>query len=95
MKQEIEYVCLDQVNGCEFGLVINQEMSNTQPAVEIVVLNHELRMARTIGNVNSVKEGINEVVDCIQRGFSINGLHFPSLSNYSLSKDLLAECISI
>lgn len=95
MREEIEYLCLDEVNGCEFGLVINQVRNDALPDVEIVVLNHDLRMARTIGNVTSVEDGMNEVVDCIQRGFSINGLHFSPLSNYSLSKDLMAECISI
>lgn len=92
MKKKIDYIFLDDVNGFEFGLVTHERKKDT---VEMIVIHHESTMVRTIGYVDSVEEALIESIDCIQRGFVIQGLCFEGQINYSLPTNMFAESISV
>lgn len=81
MKTEIDYKCLDEINGFEFGLILHKE--ELQP-FEVVVIHHEACMVRTIECTNDLNSALEIAKQSIQKGFKKDGLFFHGVAQYQL-----------
>lgn len=89
MKTIIEYICLDEINGYEFGVVCQTE--DAEKPFEALVIHHDSCMVRTLDTTANMNVALDIISQCIQKGFSRNGINFKGIQEYALpvSEDIL------
>lgn len=82
MKTQIDYICLDELNGYEFGVV--RHLEESEKPFEILVIDHDSCMVRTLDTTASLNVALDIVSQSIQKGFSRSGIIFKGIQEYAL-----------
>lgn len=83
MKTMIEYVCVEEVNGYEFGLIVHLEEPG-QP-IEALVIHHPSCMVRTVDTYENTKLALEGLNQSILNGFSREGITFVGTGKFITS----------
>lgn len=83
MKIGDDYVEVARVNEVEFGIAYHQ--NEQDPVLEMVVIDEERMMVRTLGYASDIEKAYQVVEHCIQQGFNEKGLTFAACPSYYLN----------
>lgn len=83
MKIGDDYVEVTRVDEMEFGIVYHQ--NEQDPVLEMIVIDEERLMVRTLGYAKDIEKAYQVVEHCIQQGFNEKGLTFAPCPSYCLN----------
>ena len=83
MKYGDDYVEIARLEKMEFGILYHQ--NEQDPVLEMVVIDDERFMVRTLGYARDIQVAYGIMESCIQQGFNEKGLTFAPCPSFHLN----------